>query len=123
MKLLELNLRGGAPQVADAILGTNMFSHYDRELIAQLFERTQLFKQALSHYTELADIQRVVVYTQQINTDFLVTFFGTLTPENAIECIKTLLKHNMALNKQVVVQIATKYNEQLGAENLIKCYE
>ena len=109
-KLLELNLRGGAPQVADAILGTNMFSHYDRELIAQLCERTQLFKQALSHYTELADIQRVVVYTQQINTDFLVTFFGTLTPENAIECIKTLLKHNMALNKQVVVQIATKYS-------------
>ena len=122
-KLLELNLRGGAPQVADAILGTNMFSHYDRELIAQLCERTQLFQQALSHYTELADIQRVVVYTQQINADFLVTFFGTLTPENAIECIKTLLKHNMALNKQVVVQIATKYNEQLGAENLIKCFE
>jgi clathrin heavy chain len=29
----------------------------------------------------------------------------------------------MALNKQVVVQIATKYNEQLGAENLIKCFE
>ena len=92
-KLLELNLRGGRAS-RRCNLGHNMFSHYDRELIAQLCERTQLFQQALSHYTELADIQRVVVYTQQINTDFLVTFFGTLTPEHAIECIKTLLKHN-----------------------------
>ena len=122
-RLLEINLLGGAPQVADAILGSNMISHYDRERIAQLCEKTQLFQQALAHYTELSDIQRVIVYTQQINPEFLVNFFGTLTPENAIECLKTMMKHNVAANKQIVVQIATKYNDQLGAANLIKCFE
>ena len=69
-------------------------------------------EQALSHYSELSDIQRCIVYTQQINPDFLVTFFGTMTPENAIECLKTLMTHNIGANKQVIVQIATKYNEQ-----------
>ena len=29
-KLLEINLRGGSPQVADAILQNAMFTHYDR---------------------------------------------------------------------------------------------
>ena len=42
-RLLEINLLGGAPQVADAILGSDMFSHYDRPKVAQLCERCQLF--------------------------------------------------------------------------------
>jgi clathrin heavy chain len=31
-RLLEINLLGGMPQVADAILGNNMFSYYDRQV-------------------------------------------------------------------------------------------
>jgi len=36
-KLLEVNLRGGSPQVADAILQNKMFSHYDRVYIGKVW--------------------------------------------------------------------------------------
>merc|ERR1719313_3281934 len=57
-RLLEINLLGGAPQVADAILGSDMFSHYDRSKVAQLCERAQLFQRALEHYSDVEDIKR-----------------------------------------------------------------
>jgi clathrin heavy chain len=40
-----------APQVADAILGNQMFTHYDRAHIAQLCEKAGLLQRALEHYT------------------------------------------------------------------------
>lgn len=42
-RLLEINLLA-APQVADAILGNNMFTHYDRAHIAQLCEQAGLLQ-------------------------------------------------------------------------------
>ena len=42
-KLLEMNLLH-APQVADAILGNEMFSHYDRPYIATLCEKAGLYQ-------------------------------------------------------------------------------
>jgi clathrin heavy chain len=42
-RLLEMNLLS-APQVADAILGNEMFSHYDRLKIAQLCEKAGLYQ-------------------------------------------------------------------------------
>lgn len=42
-KLLEMNLLH-APQVADAILGNEMFHHYDRPYVAQLCEKAGLFQ-------------------------------------------------------------------------------
>ncbi|CAF5136628.1 unnamed protein product, partial [Rotaria magnacalcarata] len=49
-RLLEMNLMQ-APQVADAILANNMFTHYDRPHIAQLCEKAGLLQRALEHYT------------------------------------------------------------------------
>ena len=49
-RLLEMNLMS-APQVADAILGNQMFTHYDRAHIAQLCEKAGLLQRALEHYT------------------------------------------------------------------------
>lgn len=42
-RLLEMNLVH-APQVADAILGNEMFSHYDRPRIANLCEKAGLLQ-------------------------------------------------------------------------------
>jgi len=42
-RLLEMNLIH-APQVADAILGNEMFSHYDRPRIANLCEKAGLLQ-------------------------------------------------------------------------------
>lgn len=45
-RLLEINLLGGSPQVADAIL-SSMFSHYDKPRIAVLCGKAGLFQRAL----------------------------------------------------------------------------
>lgn len=46
-RLLEMNLLK-APQVADAILASDMFHHYDREKVAKLCEQAGLFQQVRS---------------------------------------------------------------------------
>jgi len=122
-RLLEINLLGGSPQVADAIMQNNMFTHYDRPRVAQLCEKAGLQQRALEHYKELDDIKRVVVNTHAINHEWLVTFFGTLTPENSLECLDTLLGNNLRQNCNIVVQVATKFSEQLGGEKLIEIFE
>lgn len=119
-RLLEINLIGGAPQVADAVLGSEMFSHYDRPKIAALCERAQLFQRALEHYTEIEDFKRVIVHTQQINHEFLVQWFANLSAENALECLKQLLSHNQAFNTQIVVKVAQQYHETIGTDQVIE---
>ena len=56
-------------QVADAILGNQMFTHYDRAHIAQLCEKGGLLQRALEHYTDLYDIKRAVVHTHLLNPE------------------------------------------------------
>ena len=121
-RLLEMNLMQ-APQVADAILGNNMFTHYDRAHIASLCEKAGLLQRALEHYTDLYDIKRAVVHTHLLNPDWLVTYFGRLSVDDCVECLKAMLQANIRQNLQVVVQIATKYHEQLGTQKLIELFE
>mmetsp|Transcript_28677 Transcript_28677/g.48179 ORF Transcript_28677/g.48179 Transcript_28677/m.48179 type:complete len:1757 (+) Transcript_28677:68-5338(+) len=121
-KLLEINLLQ-APQVADAILNTKMFTHFDRPKIAQLCEKAGLHQKALEYFTDIADIKRCIVHTQLINPEFLVNYFGTLSVDHGLECLKELLQHNLRQNLQVVVQVATKYSDQLRAENLVALFE
>ncbi|KAI9094637.1 hypothetical protein DFS34DRAFT_628550 [Phlyctochytrium arcticum] len=121
-KLLEMNLLH-APQVADAILGNEMFTHYDRSYIASLCEKAGLFQRALEHYTDIYDIKRTIVHTHLLSPEWVVSFFGRLSVEQSLECLKEMLTNNMRQNLQIVVQIATKYSEQLGAKNLIEMFE
>lgn len=121
-RLLEMNLMS-APQVADAILGNNMFTHYDRPHVAQLCEKAGLLQRALEHYTDLYDIKRAVVHTHLLAADWLVNFFGTLSVEDSLECLKAMLTANMRQNLQICVQIATKYHEQLTTKALIDLFE
>ncbi|KAK7061131.1 Clathrin heavy chain [Paramarasmius palmivorus] len=71
-RLLEMNLMH-APQVADAILGNEMFTHYDRPRIANLCEQAGLLQRALEHYEDLADIKRVIVHATTLPPDFIVS--------------------------------------------------
>ena len=121
-RLLEVNLLN-APQVADAILGNHMFSHYDRARIANLCEKAGLMQRALEHYDDLADIKRVVVHSNLFNSDWLVEYFGRLTVEQSLESLYEMLRVNIRQNLQVVVQIATKYSDLLGAPKLIEMFE
>lgn len=72
-RLLEMNLQYN-PQVADAILGSKMFSHYDRAVIGRRCEQAQLLQRALEHFTDLYDIKRVVVHTQLLKIDVSTSY-------------------------------------------------
>ncbi|XP_052799868.1 clathrin heavy chain 1 isoform X2 [Mya arenaria] len=121
-RLLEMNLMS-APQVADAILGNQMFTHYDKAHIAQLCEKAGLLQRALEHYTDLYDIKRAVVHTHLLNPEWLVNYFGSLSVEDSLECLKAMLTANIRQNLQVCVQIASKYHEQLTTNSLIEVFE
>ncbi|CAF4749321.1 unnamed protein product, partial [Rotaria sp. Silwood2] len=112
-RLLEMNLMQ-APhvKVADAILSNNMFTHYDRPYIAQLCEKAGLLQRALEHYTDLYDIKRIVVHTHLLNPEWLVDYFGRLSVDDCIECLKAMLQANIHQNLQIVIQITTKYHDQ-----------
>jgi clathrin heavy chain len=123
-RVLEINLLGGSPQVADAILGNEMFTHYDKAHIGRLCEQAGLLQRALEHYTDLGDIKRVLNGAgAAINPEFLLSYFGTVSREGSLEVLKDLLTRNIRQNLNVVVQIATKYSDPLGPENLIKLLE
>ncbi|KUJ22300.1 clathrin heavy chain, partial [Mollisia scopiformis] len=124
-RLLEMNLIN-APQVADAILGNDMFSHYDRPRIAQLCEQAGLSQRALEHYDDPDSIKRVIVNivaTPTFSQDWLTGFFGRLSLEQSLDCLDAMLKSNIRQNLAAVVQIATKYSDLLGPVRLIDLFE
>lgn len=121
-RLLEVNLMN-APQVADAILGNEMFTHYDRARIAQLCEKAGLYQRALEHYDDLQDIKRVVVHTNVLNPEWLINYFGKLTVEQTLESLREMLSVNIRQNLQVVIQVAVKYSDLVGPLNLVKLFE
>ncbi|KAG6824726.1 hypothetical protein H0H92_006017 [Tricholoma furcatifolium] len=121
-RLLEMNLIH-APQVADAILGNEMFTHYDRPRIVNLCEKAGLLPRALKHSEDLANIKRAIVHTTVIQPDWLVNYFSRLTTEQSMACLNEMLRVNIRQNLQVVVQIATKYSDILGPLKLIEMFE
>ena len=129
-RLLEISLLQ-APPVADAILGTHMFHHYNRQRIGQLAEQAGLYQRALEHYTEMKDIKRVMMHAAQIQPEFLVEYFATRSVDESLELLQDLLRSPAGprANLQVVVQIAVKYQAQLTPAAVValfdkfKCYE
>ena len=93
-RLLEMNLMA-APQVADAIMANDMFTHYDRPRVAMLCEKAGLVQRAMEHYTNVDDIKRAMSRTEMLNPEQLVKFFGTLAVDTALECLHHLLRTNM----------------------------
>ena len=122
-KLLEINLLGGTPQVADAIMGNEMFTHYDRPHVAKLCEQAGLLQRALEHYTDAADVKRILQHSHALNPEFVVNYFGSMSREGSLEVLKDMLSRNMRQNLNLVVQICTKYSDPMGPENLIKLFE
>ena len=75
-RLLEMNLLH-APQVANAILGNEMFTHHDRPRITNLCEKAGLLQRALEHYEDLADIKRVIVHANALPMDVSILCGGS----------------------------------------------
>lgn len=121
-KLLEMNIRQH-PQAAETIFQMEMFSHFDKVKIAQLCEQQGLYQRALENYRDINDIRRVLLNSQAINPDYLIAFFGHMTPNNALQCLHDMMKSNRQANLAIVVQIATKYHTQLTDQSLISMFE
>ncbi|KAK5073440.1 Clathrin heavy chain [Lithohypha guttulata] len=121
-RLLEMNLMN-APQVADAILGNEMFSYYDRARISRLCEQAGLLQRALENTDEPASIKRIIVQTDKLQPEWLQQYFGKLSVEQSLDCMDAMLKSNIRQNLQAVVQIATKFSDLLGPSNLIQLFE
>lgn len=121
-RLLEMNLIN-APQVADAILGNEMFSYYDKPRIAQLCENAGLYQRALENTDDPAVIKRNIVRTDKLNPDWLASYFGRLSLEQSLDALNEMLKVNIRQNLQAVVQIATKFSDLLGPNRLIDLFE
>lgn len=90
--------------MADAILDNEMFTHYDRTHVAKLCENAGLYQRALEHYSTPADIKRLMAYAPAMNSEFIVSYFGTLSRETSIDVMKEMLGKNMRQNLQMVVQ-------------------
>ena len=121
-KLLEINLIGGAPQVADAIMQNGILTHYDRAHIGKLCERAGMWQRAAEHYSDINDIKRVFKNSHQMNPEFVVTYFGKLNREQSIALLKDMMSRGPS-NMQVCVEVAKKYHEELGADELVKVFE
>lgn len=121
-KLLEINLIGGAPQVADAIVQNGILTHYDRGHVGKLFERAGMWQRAAEHYTEIAEIKRIFKNSHQMNPEFVVEYFGKLNREQSIALLKDMMSRGPA-NMQVCVEVAKKYHEELGSEELVGVFE
>ncbi|KAI6241003.1 Clathrin heavy chain [Aphelenchoides fujianensis] len=127
-RVLEMNLAMN-PAVADAIMANGLLKDYDRPSIGQLCEKAGLMQRALEHFTDIYDIKRTVVHTQQFNAEWLVNYFGRLSVADSLDCLKAMLQANLRQNLQIVVQIASRYTEQLQTQPIIvlfesfKCYE
>jgi clathrin heavy chain len=100
-----------------------MFSHYDRAHIGKLCEQAGLTQRALEHFTDVADIKRCLQNNSNINPEFLVNYFGSISRDSSLDILKELLARNIRQNLNIVVQICTKYSDPLGPENLIKLFE
>lgn len=121
-RLLEMNLIN-APQVADAILGNEMFSHFDKARIAQLCESAQLYQRALENTEDPVAVKRNIVRTDMLDSEWLISYFGRLSLDQSMDCLNEMLKANIRQNLQSVVQIATKYSDLLGPNRLIDLFE
>ena len=111
-----------APKIAEELFTRNCFTFYDRQKVAALCERAGNYQRALEHYTDLPSIKRCVVHTETISQDFLVKYFGTMSPDWAIDCLRELLVSNPRQNVNVVVQIAGTYWKELGIDALINLF-
>ncbi|MEQ2177700.1 hypothetical protein GOODEAATRI_006322 [Goodea atripinnis] len=85
--------------VADAILGNQMFTHYDRAHVAQLCEKAGLLQRALEHYTDLYDIKRAVVHTHLLNPEL---------------CVQVASKYHEQLGTQALVELFESFKSYEG---------
>lgn len=52
-----------------------------------------------------------------------MNYFGSLSVEDSVECLRAMLSANIRQNLQICVQVASKYHEQLTTQALTELFE
>lgn len=76
----------------------------------------------MENYTSIDDIKRVMLNTHAISEEFLVSFFGNMTPNDALQGCYELLRHNRN-NLKIVVSVACSYYNLITTDALITMFE
>lgn len=66
---------------------------------------SKLLYTCVTSVADLYDIKRAVVHTHLLSADWLVSYFGTLSVEDSLECLKAMLTANIRQNLQICVQV------------------
>ncbi|KII65668.1 Clathrin heavy chain 1 [Thelohanellus kitauei] len=111
------------PQIADTLFAQKTYTHFDRVRIGKACEGVGLIQRALEFYTDIYDIKRAIVQTERMNPEWLVTYFGSLSIDNCLICLKTLLAYNLRQNLLIVVKVSSKYHDLLGTPVLMDIFE
>ncbi|KAL2668641.1 hypothetical protein AAZV13_01G141200 [Glycine max] len=93
----------------------------DYNTITDLFLQRNLIREATAFLLDV--LKPNLPEHGYLQTKGLVEFFGTLSREWALECMKDLLLVNLRGNLQIIVQTAKEYSEQLGVDACIKLFE
>jgi clathrin heavy chain len=120
--ILELNLLH-APPAAEFIFANQLFSHFNKKRIAELCEKANLQFRALQLYTELSDRKRVLRAAHSMPPEAVAEWFANLGKQDSLECLKEMLVANTRQNLPVVILVAQRFHEALGAAALVQLFE
>lgn len=122
-RLLALNLEHSS-QVANAILEAEMFSQYDRNVIAGLCESTGLYQRAIEHYGQPADVIRVLSSVSEVDTDWLVGWAKreSVTGTALMDIISGLLDLDTSRFLGLVTKLAVRCPEKIAPISIIELY-
>lgn len=123
-KLLEINLIGGSPEVAEVTLASKKYTYFDKLHIAQLCEKAGLAQRALELYTELADIKRVLLtQAAKLSPYTLPSNIRLVPPDQLLEVLSTVLKQDPAKNVRIIARIAVKFSDVFDVKDVIRLFE
>lgn len=77
----------------------------------------------LARLTDISQILCELLSKISLSLQWLVNFFGSLSVEDSVECLRAMLSANIRQNLQLCVQVASKYHEQLGTQSLVELFE
>ncbi|KAF1745283.1 hypothetical protein MXB_2618 [Myxobolus squamalis] len=121
-KLIELSIMSNQP-LAEEIFERKLLTQFDKNHVAKLCEQIGLNQRALQFYTDIYDIKRIIVQTHLLNPEWLVNYFGSLSVDDSLACLRALLEFQRLKNLPIVIEIAHAYHEQLGVNALISLFE
>lgn len=95
--------------------------------VTNLFSACVCLKNIFMYFDLLVCDDYITLYYSLIvfclSLQWLVNFFGSLSVEDSLECLRAMLSANIRQNLQICVQVASKYHEQLSTQSLTELFE